>query len=75
MRGNIDEVLAFLALEMDEAASHLKFELAASLKEKYRLLQQYQSRSTVVSKSIHNVDVFSLAHDEQYAFVNYLIIG
>ncbi len=75
LRGNIDEVLSFLAHEMEEAATLLKFELAASLKEKYQLLQHYQSRSTIVSKSIHNVDVFSLAHDEQYAFVNYLKVA
>src|SRR5690606_813732 len=35
-------------------------------------LSNYQSKSTVVSSSITNVDVFSIASDESYAFVNYL---
>src|SRR5690606_11793900 len=31
-----------------------------------------QSKSTVVNSSITNVDVFSIASDQSYAFVNYL---
>jgi excinuclease ABC subunit C len=75
LRGNIDEVLEFLANEMEISAAELKYEVAASLNEKYQLLQHYQSRSTIVSKSIHNVDVFSLSHDDTYAFVNYLKVA
>lgn len=57
---------------MELAAGRLNFELAQQLKEKLDSLEGYQSRSTVVSSSITNVDVFSIASEAQYAFVNYL---
>lgn len=72
LRGNVDEALHWLASEMQQAAADLNFELAARHKEKHDILQNYQSRSTVVNKSIHNVDVFSIANDDYYAFVNFL---
>lgn len=75
LRGNIDEVLDFLLKEMQDAATQLHFERAAVLKQKYSLLQNYQSKSTIVSKSIHNVDVFSIAYDDFYAFVNYFKVA
>jgi excinuclease ABC subunit C len=75
LKGNIDEVLNFLEKEMQEAATQLQFERAASLKHKFGLLQNYQSKSTIVSKSIHNVDVFSIAYDDFYAFVNYFRVA
>ena len=75
LRGNIDEVLDFLLKEMQDAAAQLHFERAAALKQKSSLLQNYQSKSTIVSKSIHNVDVFSIAYDDFYAFVNYFKVA
>lgn len=75
LKGNIDEVLQFLENEMQQAAQVLQFERAAALKHKFDLLQQYQSKSTIVSKSIHNVDVFSIAYDDFYAFVNYFRVA
>jgi excinuclease ABC subunit C len=75
LRGNIDEVLDFLLKEMQDASTQLHFERAAVLKQKYNLLQNYQSKSTIVSKSIHNVDVFSIAYDDFYAFVNYFKVA
>lgn len=75
LRGNIDEVLDFLQKEMQDAATQLHFERAAALKQKFNLLQNYQSKSTIVSKSIHNVDVFSIAYDDFYAFVNYFKVA
>lgn len=75
LRGNIDEVLDFLLKEMQDASTQLHFERAAVLKQKYSLLQNYQSKSTIVSKSIHNVDVFSIAYDDFYAFVNYFKVA
>jgi len=75
LRGNIDEVLDFLQKEMQDASTQLHFERAAALKQKFSLLQNYQSKSTIVSKSIHNVDVFSIAYDDFYAFVNYFKVA
>src|SRR5690606_2916669 len=56
----------------EHAVTNLKFEAAYVLKAKLEKLANYQSKSTVVSSSITNVDVFSIASDESYAFVNFL---
>jgi len=72
LNGKISNVIKDLKLDMEGAASDLDFELAHKLKRKYDLLLNYQSKSTVVSSSITDVDVFSIATDDKYAFVNYL---
>jgi excinuclease ABC subunit C len=53
----------------------LQFEEAQRLKDKIELLEQYQSKSAVVSASISEIDVCSLVSDEQTAFVNYLQVS
>lgn len=75
LRGNISEVTHHLKALMNEAASTLKFELAAAYKKKLELLENYQSRSTIVSSLIHDVDVFSIVSDDKFAFVNYLKVA
>ncbi len=72
LNGKIATVIKKIKQEMELAAGRLNFELAQQLKEKLDSLEGYQSRSTVVSSSITNVDVFSIASEAQYAFVNYL---
>ncbi|HYH55302.1 MAG TPA: excinuclease ABC subunit UvrC, partial [Anseongella sp.] len=68
-------VLNSLKQRIKAAADKLDFELAHQLKEKLDILENYQSKSAVVSSVIHNVDVFSIASDEKYAFVNYLKVA
>jgi excinuclease ABC subunit C len=60
--------------EMQALASELKFEEAQAIKEKYDLIESYRSRSEVVNRIIHNVDVFSIEMDENSAYINYLHI-
>lgn len=72
LQGNIGEVTALLKKNMLEAASQLKFEEAETIKRKLQALENYQSKSTIVSHTITNVDVFSIVADEVFAFVNYL---
>lgn len=72
LNGKIGSVIKQLKLEIDQAATAMNFELAHQLKVKLDSLEGYQSKSTVVSSSITNVDVFSIASEAQYAFVNYL---
>jgi excinuclease ABC subunit C len=50
------------------------FEKAQSIKEKIDLLNNYQSKSTIVNPKINNVDVFTIVSDDDSAFVNYLKI-
>ncbi len=75
LRGNISEVLQHLKALMLEASQTLKFEEAARYKQKLEILENYQSKSTIVSKTIHNIDVFSIAGDDKRAFVNYLKVN
>jgi excinuclease ABC, C subunit len=72
IRGNLQSVLKALKEQMLDHASRMEFEQAQKVKEKYDLLENYRSRSTVVSSTIHNVDVFSFVDDEEIFYVNYL---
>ncbi|MBE8719992.1 excinuclease ABC subunit UvrC [Sphingobacterium pedocola] len=72
LNGKISVVTNRLKMQLNGAIAQLKFEVAHNLKAKLDKLGNYQSKSTVVSASISNVDVFSIASDESYAFVNFL---
>ncbi|NCD71565.1 excinuclease ABC subunit UvrC [Mucilaginibacter agri] len=72
LNGKTGAVIRNLKADMDNAAMNLDFELAHKLKYKFDLLDKYQHKSTVVNSSITEVDVFSIASEEKYAFVNYL---
>ena len=72
LKGNISGVIKHLKEVMAELAESLNFEEAVKVKEKYDSLNRYQSRSTIVSPNITDVDVFTIEEDEKFAFVNYL---
>jgi len=72
LNGKTSSVVKQLKDQMEQAAIHLDFEAAHKLKRKFDLLDNYQSKSTVVNSSITDVDVFSIASEEKYAFVNFL---
>ena len=72
IKGNLTEVLAMLKNDMKEKAANLEFEQAQKVKEKIDILENFQGKSTIVNPSISNVDVFSIASDEGYAFVNFM---
>lgn len=74
LRGNISGVIKYLKDLMRLFSDELKFEEAASVKEKLDLLEKFQSRSTVVSNSISDVDVFTIDVYDSFAYVNYLKI-
>lgn len=75
LKGNINEATAYLKQLMNEAAAEMRYEQAALFKKRLDILENYQSKSTVVSQTIHDVDVFSLAMDEKYAFVNFMKVA
>jgi len=72
IRGNFSEPLKHLKEQMHLFSQKLEYEKAQQIKEKVNLLENYRSKSTVVSPTISNVDVCSIAADEDTAFVNYL---
>lgn len=74
LRGNFASVKQHLRSEMETYAQKLQFEKAQQAKEKLSAFEDYQSKSTVVSTTIRDLDVFSIASDEKTAYVNYLKI-
>ena len=74
LKGNTRSIIQPLKEQMHEFAANLEFEKAQELKEKLDALENYQSKSTVVSPTIHNVDVFTIFSDTDSAYVNYFKI-
>lgn len=74
IKGEFNEAKQYLIDQMIKYAAELKFEKAQIIKEKIESLQNYQARSTIVSPTITNVDVFSISSDEEYAYVNFMKI-
>jgi excinuclease ABC subunit C len=72
IKGNLHEVITHLKNEMEHRASLFQFEEANRFKEKIEILSRYQSKSTIVNPSIHDVEVYSIINDEKEAYVNYL---
>ncbi len=74
LKGNFKSVKDYLYAEMDHYAKLMEFEKAQMAKDKLSAFEDYQGKSTVVSTTIRNVDVFSIASDEKQAYVSYLKI-
>lgn len=76
LKGNTHEISQMLLQKMQSLSLDMKFEEAQKIKEKYLLIENYRSKSEVVSSILHNIDVFSIEEDEHTnsAFINYLHI-
>ncbi|MBG0860907.1 MAG: excinuclease ABC subunit UvrC [Bacteroidales bacterium] len=72
LKGNISAVIGHLKGLMKEYSADLRFEEAQIIKEKIEILSKYRSRSTIVSTTIKNVDVFALTQDNDNFYINYL---
>lgn len=72
LKGNTRELSKMLFAQMQKLAEELRFEEAEAIKQKYLLLENFCSKSEVVSHTINNVDVFSVTDDEKKAYVNYI---
>jgi len=75
LKGNFKESMKDFKKLMTDLASKMHFEEAQKIKEKIEVLENYQSRSTIVNPKITNIDVFSIVSDESAAFVNFLQIS
>ena len=74
LKGDIKKLTTTIIAEMQREAENLNFEKAQILKERYQLIENFRTRSEVVSPTISNVDVFSIESDEKSAFINFLHI-
>jgi excinuclease ABC subunit C len=75
LKGHFGNVKVYLKKEMLAYAEDLAFEKAELVKQKLNALDDYQGKSTVVSTTISDVDVFSIATDETFAYVNFLRVS
>ncbi len=75
LKGNFKESMKDFKKVMTDLAKDMHFEEAQKIKEKIEILQNYQSRSTIVNPKITNIDVFSIVSDESAAYVNFLQIA
>jgi excinuclease ABC subunit C len=75
LKGNFKESMKDFKRLMTNYAQDLRFEEAQKIKEKIDILENYQSRSTIVNPKITNIDVFSIVSDESAAYVNFLQIS
>lgn len=75
LKGNTAELERKLLEEMKQLAAEMKFEEAEIVKKKYVMLENYQSRSEVVSRTINNIDVFNIEDNEKAAYINYLHVA
>lgn len=74
LKGNTQAISDALMKDMMTLAEDMKFEEAQKIKEKYELIENYRSKSEVVSSVLHNIDVFSIEMDDNTAYINYLHI-
>jgi excinuclease ABC subunit C len=74
LKGNLQPVIQHFKAEMLQHATNLDFEKAEWARKKIEHLENYQSKSIIVSKHLSNVDVFSILKDGDTAYVNYLMV-
>ena len=74
LKGDFSEIVEAMKKRMFALAAELRFEEAEALKKKIHLLEEYQSRSTVVDTNVRDVDVVSILSDVKYAYVNMMRI-
>lgn len=75
LKGNTRQVQREMKDEMLNLAEELRFEEAEEMKRRYLLLDQFVSKSEVVSHTIDNIDVLSITNDEKIAYVNYIHVS
>jgi excinuclease ABC subunit C len=72
LKGQVQQVVRRLKDSMQAAAASYQFEEAQQLKMKLEALENYQSRSIVVSPVIDDVDVIALLNDDDTAYANFM---
>lgn len=72
LKGNFKSSLHSFKNKMRLLADEMRFEEAQQFKDKIDVLENYQSKTTIVNPNINNVDVFSIITDDAFAYVNFL---
>lgn len=75
LKGNISGVIEHLRGVMLAYSAGLKFEEAQKIKEKIDILSRYKSKSTIVSSTIKDIDVFGYAEVGGVAYINFMKVS
>ncbi len=75
LRGNTRKIEQEMLQQMQELAAEMRFEEAERIKQRYLLLENYRSKSEVVSSVLHNIDVYNIELDHNVAYINYLHVA
>jgi excinuclease ABC subunit C len=75
LKGNFKDSLKEFKIQMKGFAEDMEFEAAQKIKEKIQVLENYQSKSTILNPKLSSIDVFSIVSDEAMAYVNFLQIS
>ncbi len=74
LKGNLSPVIQQFKEQMNTLAANMQFEKAELVRRKIEHLENYQSRSVIVSKHLGTLDVFSILKEHNIAYVNYLMV-
>ena len=74
LKGNVGPLIQQFKKEMREVAGQMDFEKAELIRKKIVHLENYESRSVIVSRRLSHADVFSIARDGDLAYINYLMV-
>ena len=74
LKGNLQPVIQHFEQEMRELAGNLQFEKAEMIRKKLDHLENYRSRSVIVSRHLNNLDVFTILREHDTAYVNFLMV-
>lgn len=75
IKGNADKISKILYEEMMELSSNLRFEEANKVKEKYDLIQNYQSKSIIANTILDETDVFGYEEDEKNVYISIIRVS
>ena len=74
LKGNVKPLVQNLKETMQAESAALAFEKANATKKKIDELERYQTKSEIITKQQESMDVFSIAMEEDQAYVNYLML-
>jgi len=74
LKGKMGPVIQHFKNEMKDYATRMEFEKAEMIRKKIEFIENYQSKSVIVNPKLGDVDVFSVVKENEFAYVNYLMI-
>ena len=74
LKGNLSPVIQQYKNEMSGYAAAMQFEKAEITRKKLEHVENYQSKSIIVSKHLGTIDVYSILKEDDTAYVNYLMV-